>query len=262
MVIPKAVLKKRKELAKDISNFLQIISIELPNSNFSGIQSAISDLYNAKYIPQVYDKPTDPDIWGYDAPDVLFRFPKMPEKSKPHPLKSVELLFTIQIRGKTEHLQTFNDPLESLAFDVIIKAEHNEKKMLTSYHLDRHTYKVGDNESLEAHPCYHFQFGGKKMIDEHGKEIDTGGILFLNPPRISHYPMDLILGIDFLLSNFLPLNWRNLAQHNDEYNAIVEKYQGLFLKPYAINFASHWDRRVLNGSQINWNPISICPQII
>ena len=64
MVIPKAVLKKRKELAKDISNFLQIISIELPNSNFSGIQSAISDLYNAKYIPQVYDKPTDPDIWG------------------------------------------------------------------------------------------------------------------------------------------------------------------------------------------------------
>ncbi len=262
MKISQKVIKRRRELAKDLSNFIQLIYVELPNSNFSGIESAITDLNNQNYIPQVYEKQTDPDVWGYDAPNLLFRFPSTPKKSKPHPLKKVELLFTIQIRGKTENLQTFNDPLESLALDIIIKAEHQEKKLLTSYHLDKHLHKEGDNDSHEAHPTYHFQFGGKKMIDEHGRFIDSGNVLFLNPPRISHYPMDLILGIDFLLSNFLPQNWNNLTQNNDEYNALVEKYQRLFLKPYAMNFASHWDRRVLNGEQINWNPVSICPQII
>lgn len=262
MLVTQKVLRNRKALAKDIQKFIEIVWEELPNSDFSGIESVVTDLYNSKYIPQVYDNPTDPDIWGYDVPNLLIRFPQTPEKSKPHPLKKVELLFAVQIRGKTENLKTFNDPLESLVLDIIIKAEHQEKKLLTSYHLDKHIYKEGDNVSQEAHPRYHFQFGGKKMIDEHGKEIDSGSVLFLNPPRISHYPMDLILGIDFLLSNFLPLNWRNLTQNKDEYNALVEKYQELFLKPYALNFASHWDGRVLNGTKINWSPVSICPQII
>ena len=261
MVVSQDVLKKRRELAKDLNSFMNIIWKELPNSDLSGISSAISDLNNSKYIPQIHNRETNPNIWGYDVPNLLFRFSSDPEKSKPYPLKKVELLLTVTVRGDANNLDTNNDPFESLNFDIILKGEHNQNRLMTSYHLDRHIVDEGDNHSLEAHPCYHFQFGGKKMIDEHGKALDSGSILFLDPPRISYHPMDLILGVDFLLSNFLPKNWNNLINNIGEYNALVEKYQKLFLKPHAISMASHWDRRVLNGDSLNWTPSKIHPQL-
>ncbi|WGF91536.1 hypothetical protein [Aequorivita marisscotiae] len=261
MVIPPTVLKQRKAIANDLHLFMEIVWKELPNCDLSGITAAITELNNSKYIPQINNKKSDPKRWGYDAPDLLFRFPADPEKSKPHPLKDVELSFSVAVRGNTDYLNTFNDPFESLNFDIIITGKHKEREMITSYHLDRHIFEDGDNPSKESHPCYHFQFGGKKMIDEHGKAVDCGSLMFLEPPRISYHPMDLILGIDFLLSNFFPHNWTNLTNNYDEYNNLVEKHQRLFLKPFALSFASYWDKRVLNGDEINWSALTIHPQL-
>lgn len=261
MVVSVDVLKERKALAKDLNAFMGILWNELPNSDFSGISSAITDLNNPKYIPQIYNRATNPKIWGYDAPNLLFRLPNEPENSTPYPLKKVELSLTVIVRGNTDNLNSCNDPFESLNFDIIMKGKHDTKDVRATYHLDRHIFEEGDNPSIEAHPCYHFQFGGKKMIEENGTPINLGDLMILDSPRISYHPMDLILGVDFLLSNFLPENWNNLTSTVDEYNTLVEKYQNLFLKPYALSIASHWDKRVLNGDSINWSPSTIHPQL-
>ena len=79
------------------------------------------------------------------------------------------------------------------------------------------------------------------MIEENGTPINLGDLMILDSPRISYHPMDLILGVDFLLSNFLPENWNNLTSTVDEYNTLVEKYQNLFL-----NYKSVFADRVMS----------------
>ena len=260
MNIPAPVLKIRKEISKDLITLRDLLYKEFPTSDFSGIETAISELNNRDYIPQVNDKASDPQRWGYDASGLSFRFPTNPRKSKPHPLSNVELNLDIKIRGNVSHFDTFNDPLEALSFDVVIKGDCNGEKHMCTYHLDRHIFKEGDNHPEESHPWYHFQFGGNKLIDDLGEGLNTGNILFLDSPRIPHHPMDLVLGIDFLLSNFFPEAWKNLTDKTSEYNNLIEKYQALILKPYIINFASQWTKAILGGQNVNWKPIDIFPQ--
>lgn len=259
MVVPVEILKKRRDIAKDLIKVRDMLYLEFPTSNFSAIETAVSELNNNNYIPQIEAKASDSNRWGYDAHELLFRFPTSPRKSKPYPLENTELYLTVVIRGNATYLETYNDPLEALTFDIVIKGECNNEKHICTYHLDRHIYKEGDKKPLESHPWYHFQFGGNKLIDQYG-DLNTGGVLFLDSPRIPHHPMDLILGIDFLLSNFFPLSWKNLTENKPEYNNLIEKYQKLILKPYIINFASQWGKAILNGESVNWTPIDIFPQ--
>jgi hypothetical protein len=259
MAIPANVLKKRKELSKDLFQIRNLLYLEFPNNSiFTGIENAITELNNPSYIPQIYNKPSEHDRWGYDADEIIFRFSTSPEKSKPHPLSDVELQLVVSARGLVNDLETLNDPFQALSFDIVINANCDKKSVRCTYHLDRHLFEEGDNESEEPHPWYHFQFGGKKLIEDH-QDLDTGQVLFLNSPRIPHPPMDLILGIDFLVSNFFPKEWKSLTA-KPEYNNLIEKYQKLFLKPYIFNFASQWGNAILNGENPNWTSGQIFPQ--
>lgn len=261
MVVSAEVLKKRKKIARDLQKMENFLWNEFPNSDFSSIQSAITELNNSKYIPQVNNVESCRDRWGYDAADLLFRFASSPDKSKPHPIQNVELVLSISVRGNVNDLNTFKDPLEQLKFDIVIRGKHDGKDLIATYHLDRHIEEIGDNPSLEPHPKYHFQFGGKKMMEEYNVNLDTGNIMFLNPPRIPHHPMELILGVDFIISNFFPQRWKNLTENVDEYNNLIEKYQGLFVKYYTLNLASYWNKGALEGNVTDLTPNKIYPQL-
>ena len=74
-----------------------------------------------------------------------------------------------------------------------------------------------------------------------------------------HYPMDFILGIGFLTSNFFPTAFDVLLD-DAIFTGLYREYQERLWKPYAHTMANHWD---YDRAKIVWKPTStICPFIL
>lgn len=164
---------------------------------------------------------------------------------------SASLSLTI-IGGSANGDQEIWDPLEKLVFDLELEGfrdnigHDNLDELYSSWHLDRHIFKVGDGKGKYSHPMYHFTFGGNKM-EEKGDIF--GDCLILPSPRISYPPMDAALGIDFVLQNFLHRDRIAEIVADPDYRAIVYRAQQRVMKPYFLSLASYWNNEVFDGIQ-------------
>ena len=52
--------------------------------------------------------------------------------------------------------------------------------------------------------------------------------------------MDIVLGVDFILSNFVKVDIYKQIQSNSQYKAAVKKAQEKYWKPYILSLAHHW----------------------
>ena len=147
------------------------------------------------------------------------------------------------------------DPFVSLELNVIVLGKTKKKtRVKCAWHLDRDLKKEGDNESLYVHPLYHFQYGGNEISDlvTHGHHIVLGS------PRLPHPPLDGILAIDFILSNYYGEYWTKL-RHEDEYRQLVDTAQKRFWRSYSFSLASRWHRTEPKISE--WDYKTIYPRI-
>lgn len=184
----------------------------------------------------------------------------------PAEIDELKLRFSIDIKGiiPDDTSDTVLDPLEKLTFDLELlgRGFDEEKQDLidlhASWHLDKHIRGADDGKPKYSHPEYHLAFGGNKM------EVNSaiyGASLILPSPRLSHPPMDAVLGINFILQNYF--NKKQIAGilANPEYRAIISYSQELLLKPYMISLTSFWNRGNLKfGNYID--PISIFPLFV
>jgi hypothetical protein len=185
------------------------------------------------------------------------KFPK--RLSHKHSARNLELFFDLEIECDTTNFKNNNDPFSQYSFNVVIKGrnKHNaNSKLIYAIHFDKHNLHEQEegNTPNQAHPAYHFQFGGNKLEDQ--EKLDSGRALFLDAPRIMHHPMELILGIDFILSNFFPNIW-NKIKLLPTYRKILKKYQKDFILPYFKSVVEHFE-----GTSTAWNPQEIYPQLV
>ena len=104
-------------------------------------------------------------------------------------------------------------------------------------HLDRH--EQGGDEPKHSHPFYHFQFGGDEM-----ETRSTGQLMLPATPRIAHPPMDLFLGIHFILDNFYNKNSFPKIKEmmlDDDYCHIIRNAQKRLWLPYFKAFTEGFD---------------------
>lgn len=243
----------RSEIASDILSFIDILKA---NSILIETAKNISDtLKDFTRVPVITDKGADGDCWGYKT-EVRLSIEE-PRHIEPKGLQSLILEFSIDIiANSNKYCNDGLDPLEILEFNiVIIGYDKTGTQIVHSLHLDRHP-DIGD--STEPHPKYHFQFGGRKL---HEKIQNYGQAMFLDTPRIMHHPMDFILGMDFVLSNYFSNKWDEIRKKEHNYNTLVGKYQNILLKPYYKAMSDHWDTRSPFDSR-NWNTQHICPQLV
>src|SRR5690606_22390318 len=92
--------------------------------------------------------------------------------------------------------------------------------------------------------------------DEDG--FNYGSTFQLDTPRIVHYPLDFILGIGFITSNFFPIAFE-LLMEDAYFIGLYKRYQDFFLKPYFHSIASHWN---VGGNSITWDRYKICPSLV
>lgn len=106
-----------------------------------------------------------------------------------------------------------------------------------------------------AHPISHLTYGGEKMeklykelndkysdIIEDAKNSSMVSFipLLLRGPRIPFPPMDLFLGVDFLLSNFWDKDKHKILQSDSKYKKVIKESQEKLWKPFYQIIANHW----------------------
>lgn len=142
-----------------------------------------------------------------------------------------------------------DDELHDCFTELILKIriESEDRASMCSWHFDRHIVdENGGDHAIEAHPLYHFQHGGHEM-----KELadSLGHVLLLPAPRMAYPPMDAVLSIDFLLSNFAGKEWKTLRD-DSTYVRLLQEAQYRHWKPYVERIATWWEKGPKNKAPI------------
>lgn len=137
--------------------------------------------------------------------------------------------FQYNIKNSILDVKEFN--FEVFGFS---KTESNVVK--SSWHFD---YEPKFQKLKYIHPLYHLTYGGALMDD-----LDIGNVLLLPTPRISYLPMDFVLGVDFILSNFIKKEQYKDVASEPEYSAAVKNSQKRLWQPYFNTLANHWDKTI------------------
>lgn len=197
--------------------------------------------------------PNGPNSWGYQMNKLLFRIDHQ-KHTQPKEVHDLTLELSVTLVGECQPEGCLNDPFKGLAVDFFISAKTQEnERCFCSWHHDRHIENQDGEDPQFAHPFYHFQHGGNKMWG--GDNFGTA--LIFESPRIAHPPLDGVLAIDFVLSNFCGDRWRRLLTDR-EYLNLIEKAQHRFWRPYAISTASCWSKEL----PALWLPKNLWPQLV
>lgn len=221
---------------RDLVDDKQTLSNDL--NKFAMILSESNLIQDCKPIYEAANRIThsNGDEWKYNC--VNLKFNSISSKysgSIPVNVDSFEILLNIEVCGKYIDQNNIVNPLTKLLFNLDIEGfDDNLEELYSSLHLDRHDYITADNF---VHPSYHFTFGGNNL---ESKGDVFKGILVLSTPRIQHPPLDLILGIDFILQNyFMKSDIQNILD-NSEYQEIIERAQYRLWRPYYASIYNRW----------------------
>jgi hypothetical protein len=197
--------------------------------------------------------------WKYSLENLLFRrLGEFKAFQNKFDAQNASLELSVVIEGTCGESGD-SDPLSSLVLDIVITGMYEGKddaeSACAAWHLDRHIYDENSKEPEFTHPIYHFSFGGIHL--ERTQNPLSASVLLADTPRIAHPPLDAILGIDFVITNFLGLSLSSI-RNDTFYVNTVGTMQQKFWKPYVNSLQSFW----ISGNQVSsWNPSLIWTQL-
>lgn len=239
----------REKRASELRLIAQLLDKHIGGSLVTApIIQAAKQLEDSTFIPAQKDGTRDHNYWGYEIEDFVLPVETI-KHIRPKGIKEVSINLNMKVLAHYNEWTTLSDPLADLNFNVVIRGVNS----YTGFHIDRHDMKLA---ASEPHPIYHLHFVVNPLDSE---DFDYGSVLHLDTPRIMHYPMDFILGIGFLTSNFYPTAFEFLLD-DGTFTSLYKEYQERIWKPVAQTIANHWD---FNKASITWKPTSeLCPYII
>lgn len=197
------------------------------------------------------------DHWGYDITNLIIPL-KANLRCFPTGLGGLTCRLTLSVAGRCSDLNSGRDPIASLESSLSLAGTGamSPHEFLQSWHFDRH---IGSDESAQIHPRYHFQLGGGRM-EEHAAKCGFPfftGVLLLDPPRVAHPPLDGVLAVDFILSNFVGAHWMALGD-DVGYKRIVQAAQARYWHPYVSALSTCWKS---GSAKTAWAAEDIWPQL-
>lgn len=122
----------------------------------------------------------------------------------------------------------------------------NGEKFYKDFHID---YSQQSNASfVDIHPQSHIHFDSKK---------DNVEALNIDVPRLTHYPVDVVLGLSISMQNYTPDLFAKLILDN-QYVSLCLQSQKRLLAPY---FASYADC-IRNDGKSDDNIKTQCPYLV
>ncbi|SHL86841.1 hypothetical protein SAMN02746009_03518 [Hymenobacter psychrotolerans DSM 18569] len=203
--------------------------------------------------------------WEYDFTGLTFNSislvgSKQIRHTHPQTVEEVEVQLHVLIKGHCVQVDNLHDPLKELVVELEIKGyDSNAAEHFSAWHLDRQIESDDPNQVDHAiHPIYHFQYGGERVWNKNTP--DYGLQLLLETPRFPHPPMDAILAVDFVLSNYYGDIWNELRK-DEAYRDIIATAQHIYWRPYSLATASHWGGALAYTTPYVWPPKSIWPNV-
>lgn len=109
---------------------------------------------------------------------------------------------------------------DSKKYGVVIRVE-NDDAYKFRWHLD---FEPSNDKRID-HPVFHFH--QDPDVSERGK------VLKMNEPRINYAPLDIVLSIHFVLSNFMPQKeYQKIQQQVPTYRNMIKQSIEKYWKPY------------------------------
>ncbi len=237
-------MKFYNELLKDFLDLLKEL-------NTSYIQEYNKLLFQNLDIlfDTIKDSSISKDTICYSVAPLQILLPESLSHTIPNDVNAMTLLLSLRnikiINSKNKIINPI-DRLES--FNIVIQGENDEGgEFISAWHLDK---REESNSYNFSEPIFHFTFGGYKMENKHkDSNWDYGQLLLMRTPRIMHPPLDIILGIDFVLNQYVSKEYSTLFISNKRYIDIVSQIKDLIWKPYAVAFAKkmHNDFSKIDG---------------
>lgn len=252
MSIPKNIMLFREKRGSELRMIAKVLTKTIGGGlNTSPILQAAKQLEDVNFIPTLKNGTRDQNYWGYDIEDFVIPVQTI-RHIRPQGIKEVSITLTMKVIAHYNEWSTLSDPLAELNFNVVIRGVGKESSY-SGFHIDRHDMS---SSSTEPHPIYHLQYLVNPLDSD---DFNYGSVLHLDTPRIMHYPMDFILGVGFLTSNFYPTAFEVLLD-DGIFTGLYREYQERIWKPFAHTMASHWD---FDKANIVWKPTStLCPYLI
>jgi hypothetical protein len=232
------------EMADDLLRFQELVNRHMASYVDCTKIRGVADRLKAKF-----NKGTE-ECWAFEKVDIIFRKMDLgndicPE-IEPSFLELAVLKLVLEMSGFRNVSDEANDPITPLedknlpgfCLQLILSIGDFEDFLAKcSWHFDRHPE---GNAPEFHHPLYHVHFGGKEINQG---QLQYGNVLIIESPRLLHPPMDLILGIDFVLSNFYSrhscIGYTDLL-NEPLYCKLVEKARKRFWQPYFLGLASNF----------------------
>ena len=215
-----------------IQDFHRLI-IEL---NTSYIQEFSSSLFlNLEILHNtIKESNTIDNSIAYSLAPLQINLPESLSHTIPIGSNSIIVHFSVKNINLKRNESVITNPIDRLdSFNIVIKGKDiDENELISSWHLDKR--KVSDCYNF-IEPEFHFTFGGHYM--DSNSSWDFGQLLLMRTPRIMHPPLDLILGIDFILNNYISKEYNSIFIGDKRYIEIIQKVKELIWRPYALSFA-------------------------
>jgi hypothetical protein len=241
----------KKTRAADLKSAARILQKNFPKGfNSSPILNAATSVENE--IPRLKNGETNANLWGYNITDLVLPVSTL-KHVRPKGIKNIVMTLDMSIIADFTRWGTINDPFLDMNFRVIIKSVGLKTNHSFGFHIDKHDTIL---DSSEPHPVYHLHYILNPLEDE---DFEYGHTLNLDLPRIMHCPIDFILGIGFLISNFYPQVFDSIFD-DGYFSGLYKLYQEQILKPYSHTLANRWE---FDAGNIKWGPSkSLCPFLI
>jgi hypothetical protein len=236
----------RAQIAANLDNFARLLDKER-------LVRDLSPLYNAAKMCR--NNVPAKGVWGYDVENLIFRgLGDIKVFQNEFDIKNANLIFSMTVKGLCEPSED-TDPLIALGMQIIIDGFYigdDAKPAFSAWHLDRHNL---EGESAFFHPLYHMSFGGMHL--ESQLDSKNTSVFLADTPRLIHLPMDAILGIDYVLTNFWQSSMLGFRNEGAYINLLAESQRNLW-KPYIDTLHGFWQP---NAHKLSWSPFEIIPQL-
>ena len=187
--------------------------------------------------------------WKYDVlvefPEIDLNTSKLRDK-RPEEANFCQVTLRIKADGNgASEDNTAYDPFLHLTVSIIVNARSDKSavkgEFKCAWHLDSHPPKDATKHDPEKdnfmHPRYHWQYGGSEITGN--ADMTFGNHLLVTSPRLNHMPLDIVLAIDFVISNYYSKTWKELKK-NPQYINLVQESRRRFWKPYITWIVENW----------------------
>lgn len=217
----------------------------MEKEDFNTIRKIVSNLYDKGVIvdesPVCCARKKD---GAFEMENLVFLIKEDLPNHINHPCKVIRVALSAHNKELSSIQSLYPDNFE---FKVSILGEVGAKTVINCFHID---YDCGNEPSDEKrkfiHPLYHLTFGGMDLDD-----YNVGDFLNIPSPRFVVMPMDVILIIDFILSNFLSKTKYEKIKSESAYSDELHKSQTKYWKPFFHNIGTKWANIVSSkGAQL------------